>query len=297
MGIPTIPPRRLLFSGGGIRVISYLGVLQILEQKNILHHVREYCGVSAGGLISLMLALGYKLSIIERFCYEYNWENVRSMNPDGALDFLEQYGIDDGLNLELLIQKILFHKGFGPNATFADLENSGKVKSIRVWASDIQNMRPIEFSAKITPTISVVFALRASMCIPMYFIPVRHPETNTILVDGGIFDNYPISYLTEQEIRDTLGVVFEYSKIPQDVNDIMEFVSLLTSGYYKPSYQSILERHKSRTIIIPCAEFSALNFEASLEERQQLVAIGRQAAENFFNETVKSDCIRRYSVS
>jgi predicted acylesterase/phospholipase RssA len=297
MIIPIIPPRRLLFSGGGIRVISYLGVLQVLEQKQILHHVKEFCGVSAGGLVALMLALGYKMSIMERFCFEYNWENVRSMEPDGALEFLEHYGIDDGTNLERLIQKILFHKGFEPNATFEDLELSGRVKTIRVWASDIQNMRPIEFSAKATPKIQIVFALRASMCIPMYFIPVRHPITNTILVDGGIFDNYPITYLTEKEIRDTLGVVFEYSKIPQEVNDVMGFISLLTSGYYRPSYQTILERYKVRTIIVPCAEFSALNFEVSLEERKKLVATGRRAAELFFSRSGNSDCIRRHSVS
>ena len=49
-GINSIPPRRLLFSGGGIRVISCLGALQVLQEKNIVKCVREYCGVSAGAL-------------------------------------------------------------------------------------------------------------------------------------------------------------------------------------------------------------------------------------------------------
>jgi hypothetical protein len=124
-----------------------------------------------------MLALGYKMSIIERFCFEYDWGNVRSVDPDGAFEFLETYGVDDGTNLEKLIHKILYHKGFGPNTTFGDLQSSGRVKSIRLWASDIQNMRPVEFSATATPDFSVTLALRASMCIPLYFIPIKHPET------------------------------------------------------------------------------------------------------------------------
>lgn len=277
-----VPPRRLLFSGGGIRVISYLGVLQVLDEKGYLQHVKEYCGVSAGGLVALMLAVGYKMAILERFCYEYDWSNVRSVDPDGAFEFMETYGVDDGTNLEGLIHKILFHKGFGPNTTFAELQSSGRVKSVRFWASDIQNIRPVEFSAAMTPTFSVALALRASMCIPLYFIPVKHPETQTMLVDGGVFDNYPVSYLTEEEAKETLGIVFEFSKVPQEVNDFSGFISLLTAGYYKPSYQSLIKKHRERTIIIPCAEFSSLNFEASVEERHMLAETGRQAATEFF---------------
>lgn len=280
-----VPPRRLLFSGGGIRVISYLGVLQVLHEQAYLQHVKEFCGVSAGGLVALMLALGYKMSIIERFCFEYDWGNVRSVDPDGAFEFLETYGVDDGTNLEKLIHKILFYKGFGPNTTFGDLQSSGRVKAIRLWASDIQNMRPVEFSAAATPDFSVTLALRASMCIPLYFIPVKHPQTNVMLVDGGVFDNYPISYLTDEEAKETLGVVFEFQKTPQEVGDFTGFISLLTAGYYKPSYQSLVKKHRERTIILPCAEFSSLNFEASVEERQMLAAIGRKAATEFLNST------------
>jgi predicted acylesterase/phospholipase RssA len=280
-----VPPRRLLFSGGGIRVISYLGVLQVLHEESYLQHVKEFCGVSAGGLVALMLALGYKMSIIERFCFEYDWGNVRSVDPDGAFEFLETYGVDDGTNLEKLIHKILYHKGFGPNTTFGDLQSSGRVKSIRLWASDIQNMRPVEFSAVATPDFSVTLALRASMCIPLYFIPIKHPQTNVMLVDGGVFDNYPISYLTDEEAKETLGIVFEFQKTPQEVNDFSGFISLLTAGYYKPSYQSLVKTHRERTIVIPCAEFSSLNFEASVEERQMLAAIGRKAATEFLNST------------
>lgn len=298
MRIPYVPPRRLLFSGGGIRVVSYLGVLQVLSECNILHHIQEFCGVSAGGLVALMLALGYKLSIIERFCFEYNFGNVRSVEPENPFTILETFGIDTGENLEALIHKILHHKGFQPTATFQDLQISGRVKQFRVWASDIQLLKPIEFSAKLTPHISVAFALRASMTIPMYFVPLKHPETDTFLVDGGVFDNYPMSYLTHQETQETLGVAFEHSSTPIHIKDLAEFIGSIASGYYKPSYQALLQQHKDRTILLPCAEFSSLHFEASLEERQMLVTIGRQASEEFFKKGTSILKIqRRHSVS
>jgi NTE family protein len=294
--IPFIPPRRLVFSGGGTRVISYLGVLQVLQEKRLLEYIRELCGVSAGSLISLMLALGYTIQIIERFCYEYDFSNVRSLEPDNMFELFENFGLDDGANLVKLIEKILFHKGFTATTTFEDLHMSGRVKGIRLWAADVENLKPVEFSYRKTPKVSVIQALRASMSFPLYFMPIRHPDTGHILCDGGVFDNYPISYLSDIEIEDTLGICFEYGKLPVDVHDLSSYISLLTSGYYMPSYQKLIERHKCRTIIIPCAEFSALDFEMSLENRRMLVHKGRQATEDFFRRQSFSNIIRRHSV-
>jgi NTE family protein len=299
MRIPYyIPPRRLLFSGGGIRVVSYVGVLRVLNEMQFLDHVQEFCGVSAGGLVALMLALGYKMSVLERFCFEYNFGNVRSIESENPFQILETFGIDSGENLEVLIHKILHHKGFQPNATFQDLKSSGRTKSLRLWASDIQLLKPVEFSANATPTISIAFALRASMCIPIYFIPLKHPETNTYLVDGGVFDNYPIHYLTEQEASETLGVVFEHSKTPIEIHELPEFIGAITSGYYRPSYQKLLEHYKDRTIVLPCAEFSSLHFEASVHERETLVDIGYRATKAFFTTAqYRLRLQRRHSVS
>ena len=291
----TVPPRRLIFSGGGIRVISYLGVIEVLEEKGLLKHVKEFCGVSAGALVCLMLALEYKLHIIKNLCFQYDFSEVRSVEPEDTLEFLENYGIDTGEKLQLLIEKILKHKGHKPLVTFAELAASG-AKSIRMWASDIQNMRPIEFSAAKTPDISVSFALRASMAVPFYFIPLRHPETNALLVDGAIFDNYPISHLTDLEAEDSLGFTFGFHKFPQPVDSIGDFLGLINSGYYIPSYKKLVERHRYRTIVIPCNEFPALHFEATVEERQLLVTTGRQAAEDFLTKgQIKPQ--RRHSVS
>jgi predicted acylesterase/phospholipase RssA len=296
-GINSIPPRRLLFSGGGIRVISCLGALQVLQEKNIVKCVREYCGVSAGALLALMLALDYSLHTIQRFCFEFDFSDISGVDIDAILDSLDQFGINSGDSLKNLIRKILYHKGFGPDTTFKQLADSGKVKKLRMWASDIQYMKLIEFSAEKTPDISVQIALYASMTLPMYFTPVLHPDTNTMLLDGGILDNYPISVLTEAEAEETLGFVFEYAKLPGTIDDFSSFFSRILGGYYMPSYQKQIEKYKHLTICIPCQEFSTTNFEATKEDRLQLVSIGRQAAECFFKNPKMRHIIRRNSVS
>jgi predicted acylesterase/phospholipase RssA len=297
LDVPYIPPKRLIFSGGGIRVISYVGVIQVLQERNFLNKIREFCGVSAGALVSLMLSLGYTNQIIERFCFEYDFSKVNSIDPENILQIFDNFGIDNGENLQKLINKILYHKGFSPNATFEDLHRSGRVKNIRVWAADLQYLKPIEFSYCATPKIQVVTAICASMSLPLYFIPVKHPETHTLMSDGGVFDNYPISYLSDEEAEESLGVCFEFENLPVEISDISTFITMLSNGYYIPSYRKLIQKYLSRSIIIPCAEQSSIDFEIKFEDRLLLVSKGRKAAENFFLNPPDPKLLRRHSIS
>jgi predicted acylesterase/phospholipase RssA len=284
-----IPPRRILFSGGGMRVIAYLGVLQVLEEKKLLKHVREFCGVSAGAFVALMMALKYNLNTIKRFCFEYNFTNVRTLEPESILEFTETFGLDTGGRLQLLIEKILKHKNLPPKATFKSIPN------LRVWVSDLQTSSLVEFSSVKTPDIEITFALRASMAFPIYFVPLKHPETGHLLADGGIYDNYPILSLTPQEQQETIGIVFEWGKLPIQIPDLTKYISLLFTGYYIPAYQSLIQQHRNKTIVIPCSEFPALNFEATVEEKEGLVNHGREATLIFLKGTPYKG--RRLSVS
>lgn len=276
-----IPPQRLLFSGGGLRILAYLGALEFLEEKGMLTQIREVCGVSAGSLVSLMWSLGYSMHVLRRFCFEYDFSNVRSIEPEIALLFLETFGLDDGEKLRALVCKILKHKGFSPETTFQDLAEKG-CKSLKVYASDLHHVCLQEFSAEKTPEFSVVTAVTASMAFPIYFHPVRNPNTGSLLCDGGLLDNYPISQFSEEEAQKTLGFTFGFERLPIQDFSFQTFTSLLTIGYYFPAYRQLIERYKDRTIEIPCLEFPALHFEATMEEKQGLVAMGRQAAEKWY---------------
>lgn len=273
-----------------MRLIACLGVLQVLEEESILKYVKEFCGVSAGAFVAFMLALGYSLKIIKRFCFEYDFSNVRTLDPETMMEFTETFGLDSGIQLQALLERVLKHKNLHPKTTFKDLPN------LRVWASDIQNSCLIEFSSIKTPDIEVAFALRASMAFPIYFIPLKHPKTGRLLADGGIYDNYPIMSLTPEEQQDTLGVVFEWAKLPQEIPDISKYVSLLYTGYYMPSYQALIRQHRNKTIVIPCGEFPTLHFEATVQEKENLVNCGRQATLKFLKKPIPYKG-RRYSVS
>lgn len=81
-----IPPRRLVFAGGGIRAIAHLGACAQLAEAELLKHVKEYCGVSAGAFMAFTLALGYRLSTLQLLCKEFDFGQVRTLHDDDAFE-------------------------------------------------------------------------------------------------------------------------------------------------------------------------------------------------------------------
>ena len=91
-----IPPRHIVHSGGGVKVISLVGALQHLEEKGHLQSVKEYCGVSAGAFLAFMMVLQIPLKTIELLILELDFGVIRNLTPEGLIGFPETFGLDDG---------------------------------------------------------------------------------------------------------------------------------------------------------------------------------------------------------
>jgi predicted acylesterase/phospholipase RssA len=291
-----VPPRRLLFSGGGIRVICFGGALQALHQRGLLAHCQEFCGVSAGSLASLMLALGYSINSLKRFVLNFDFGSTQGLELDAPLQLFETFGLDSGHNLERVLERILHYKGFPPDITFQGLKASGRAKSLRVWAADIQHLCLVEFSAEKTPNIPVLTAVRASCSIPIYFTPVVHPDTKTLLVDGGLYNNFPIDHLTADELQTTLGISFDFTETPLPIHDFLGFTAACLESNHVVTFKKLVEKHKDRVIIIPRKAVRGMQFEVTSEQKQQLFHLGETAVEAFFSEAQKKPS-RRHSIA
>ena len=53
--------RNLIFEGGGVKGIAYVGAMQVLEQRQILKNIKRVGGTSAGAINALLFALGYTI--------------------------------------------------------------------------------------------------------------------------------------------------------------------------------------------------------------------------------------------
>ena len=287
-------PRRLVLSGGGIKVVSLVGSLLTLEEKGHLIHIKEVCGVSAGAFLAFILASGYPISKIRDLIMELDFSVIRNISPEGFIGFPETFGIDDGTHLVKFLESMTrVALNLDPAITFAELDLKGKY-SFRCWATDLTTHSAKEFSAIKTPSVKVIDALRASMALPIYFTPVIDSTTGHLLSDGGIQGNLPLHHLTDDECQDSLALGF-YSSLPSP-SDLMGFMNAILSclTYGRNDHKLAAWSHK--IIQIPVDNYPTWNFEASREDRAMLLEKGNIATRLWLESQKGRAILRRHSV-
>jgi predicted acylesterase/phospholipase RssA len=290
-----IPPRRLVISGGGMRAVAHIGAVQVLEERGILKGIKECVGVSAGAMFSFCLCIGYTMKEIESIMTQFDFQLIRSISPDTLVGFPTNFGIDDGVNFRRFLHSLMRQKGIDPDVTFADLQAK---MNFRCYATDLYTCTHREFSKEKTPGIKLITALQASMCLPGYFLPIQDPETGHMLIDGGVMNNYPMSFLSQEEQSESIGLSFSYNHtLVNDIPDISSFFMQIFACYYMPRARETEDMFSERTILVPKGDYPPWNFEATDEERQELIGAGKKAAIAFFNGVRKKVPHRRYSVS
>jgi NTE family protein len=292
-----VPPYRISLSGGGIKGFAHVGVLEALEENGLLKAVHEYIGISAGALCALCLCIGCSLPELRKIILFLDFALIRDVDPETALNFTETFGIDTGANVKKLLSAILRGKKIDPHCTFAELESKKLGPSLRVIATNMNTCRPQEFSAKCSPGAELVFAVQASMSIPIYFTPVRDPESGHLFLDGGMMCSSPFKYLTDEEKRYTLSIVFgDDHKPTEKIETLYEFVSQL---YYSTDFEHSLSFKSSwpaHTIIVPCGGINTIDFEANQESKEKIMLAGREAALRFISTPGKPP-VRRFSIT
>ncbi len=298
-----IPPKRIVLTGGGLRTLAHFGALEVLETKGLLKNVKEWVGVSAGCLVGFSLMIGYTLEEAKKVVLEFDFSFLQNAQPESVLDFLSTYGLDTGHRVEAFLQSLLRIRGHPVDITFQQwAKKYPTAQRLRCYATDLNIAKMKEFSTEKTPDISLVFAMRASMTLPFYFIPMKDPETGHLLVDGGAIQNYPMNYLTPEEKKTALGISFLYSlKEEHAIEEFSDFLNQMYNCCFNPRTYQVQKENKLNTIVIGSQEMSAYNFDLSKEFREAQMETGRKAALEFCDGYLKllekhNKPIRRYSV-
>ena len=279
-----IPPYRITLSGGGLKGVAHIGALEVLSERGLLNSVKEYVGISAGGLVAFCVCIGTSLSALRMIVSLLDFGLVRDLDPESMMNFPETFGLDTGANMEKLLVTILKARKLPPAITFQELAEAKLGPALRIITMNLNTCMPQEFSAKLTPTTSVAMAVKASMSIPIYFSPVRDPATDHYLADGGIHFASPFKFLTVEERRHTLSIAFnDTHKRCETISTLPGFLLQL---YYSLDYHTGHELRKewSQNILyIDCGMVNLLQFEATQEDKIALMEAGRRSAEEFLN--------------
>jgi len=292
-----IPPYRISLSGGGIKGFAHVGALEVLAERGLLHAVKEYIGISAGALCALGLGIGCSLSELRMVISMLDWSLIRDIDPDTLFNFQETFGIDTGANLRRLLAAILNAKHLDPRLTFKQLHELKRGPTLRVIATNVNTCKAEEFSYKVTPNVEVLFAIQASMTVPIYFTPMKHAATGALYVDGGLGCPSPFKYLDEEEKGSTLSIVF-VSNLKKDGGKIsfQEYLQHIYYSTFRQEQASLSEKWRGSTIKIDCGKINAINFEADQAIRHSILQAGRRGAEDFLNAPVVKP-VRRHSIT
>lgn len=192
--------RNLVFEGGGVKGIAYVGALELLEQRGILKDITRLGGTSAGAINAVLLGCGYsnadQLKILRALDFKKFKDDSWGFLSD-AERLVTQYGWYKGDFFHDWIGKLINAKLGSPHVTFAEFGRR-QGRDLYLIGANLSTGFGEVFSAEHTPTMRVADATRISMSLPLFFASVRNPRGD-VYVDGGLLYNYPVKLFDREK--------------------------------------------------------------------------------------------------
>lgn len=288
----------LVFEGGGILGISYVGALKKLE--NTGYNIQRCAGTSAGAAVAALIAAGYTGDELEDILFKGDYSKFtggksyyRSTIVGKMISLFSYKGVIDNKILEDFFNELLVKKG---KTKFKDVMVHGNSR-LKIIASDITrrkmviipddlvqyNIDPLEFS------ISKAVAMSCSM--PLVFTPVKlmYGKKVSFIVDGGILSNFPIWIFDtlKKPICPTFGIKVKdlSSNTSRGKTGFISYVKdLIEAPLNQDSENFVRHRDEVRTIEIDNPHnIKATDFNKINLYRNVLYKTGYECTQKFLN--------------
>lgn len=192
--------KNLVFEGGGVKGIAYVGALNVLDEEGILSNIERVAGTSAGAMVATLIGLGYSAQELQDILWSINFQNFLDSSWGvirNTTRLLEEYGWYKGDFFRNLMADYIKDKTGNSETTFGEFKKMRKdglpFKDIHLIGTDLSTGYSKVFNSKFTPNVTIADAARISMSIPLFFSAVRGKNNNDhVYVDGGLLDNYAI---------------------------------------------------------------------------------------------------------
>ena len=278
----------LVLSGGGAKGIAHIGVLKALEKAGI--RPDYITGTSMGAVVGGLYSIGYSADQIEEIVREIDWNQILSNQvPLNYISFEEKeyynrYLVEfpfEGLKLKLpsgliegqVLTETLEHYCWPAN----QFESFDQFPiPFRCMATDVATAESV-----VMKDGSLAMAIRSSMALPSAFTAV--PYKNTLLVDGGVLNNFPVEEVKKMGAEFVIGVNvstgIDNTEMPESMLGIL--VNLATLAADKRVYDQI---DKCDIYIQPnLGPYST----GSFSDYEAILKIGDETGVEFFDELVE----------
>ncbi len=306
----------LVFEGGGMLGVGYVGALEYLYEKGIIKNIKRVAGTSMGAITSCVLSFNVDFEEIKRVTNTINFKKVIFGNDNKKKTnklkclwrLLNNYGLLSSKYFYIWIKDLIaeqFDQNLKqPPYTFADFKNTEIHKNkkpfldLYIIGSDITNTTQTIFSYETTPDMEVAEAVRISISIPLLFeaVIIEEEGSKKVFSDGGVTKNYPINIfddidydnnLTYTPNFETLGLKFKSRTVCyRKTDNILQYLTNLaiTANSVQNDIYNTRYFDKKRTIEIDTKGVSPTNFDIKQNDETYnfLYKQGYEAAKNYF---------------
>ena len=267
----------LIFSGGSVKGISFLGSIKYLIEKDIIdfNNIKKIYCVSSGALfiISLIL-LKYDLELFEKDMLNFDYNDILNINDVSLKSFVNEYGFINYNNTYIYIQKLLinyyncksmsllkFYKLFGKHII---------VKVVNVSQDKIEYIDHMN-----NPKINILKLVQMTTSIPLLIKPVKY--LGNLYLDGGLSGN------GLNEINNDKSLSIEiYGNKNSKINNVIDFV---IKGWNMYSPDILIRKYDKNHIKIDVTKINIgiTDFNLDLNSKKILLNMGYEQTKEHIN--------------
>ena len=206
----------LVLSGSGPNGLAQLACLQRLQDKGKLDIdlIKSMYGVSAGGIICVLLLLHIPIQDIIDYLLERPWNKVFDLNVEVMLECNEKAGLWSTHIIHEAIMPFFQVADLSIDITMEEFYQQNHVE-LHILTTELERFCAVDLHHSTFPDLKVIEALQMSSVMPLVFMPFRYKEC--IYLDGAFTENYPLmrclSNLPVEEHDKVLGIHIYKSKI------------------------------------------------------------------------------------
>lgn len=264
-----MPPVKiqLAIQGGGAKLCALMAAMQAvqeLESEGVLK-VTRLAGTSAGSIVASLFAAGHDVSVL-RTRVQDNRERLRRvvpLNGSRALWMLKMLAGRPVWSMSTLRQ--ILNQLFAQQKvrTFGDLRALDR--ELVVVATDITNgsVRIYDGDDDV-----IVPSILDSCALPFFFRGPAARDAGSLIVDGGICENFPVERLLDDEKTHgvTLGISFPAGQSGETPSNVLSFSAALLRAAIDNSVRQAQHRLGAARVFMAETTVDTLDFGRALDQ-------------------------------
>lgn len=282
LGQQKQPKIGLVLSGGGAKGFAHIGVLKEIDKAGI--ELDYIGGTSMGAIVGGLYALGFSAVEIEKIVHKTDFMSLlRDKLPRSSSPFFDKENAEKTkITLPVSKGKVGLPKGISKGQNILNLlseligslENSEDFTKLTIpffcIATDVETGEGV-----LLENGSLPMALRASGSFPTLLNPVV--LNDKLLVDGGIANNFPVTFMKSKGIDVVIGVDVEGKLIEREkLTSAIAILNQIVS--YQMYHQSKKEKQKLDVYLHPdIYAYSVVDFD----KKNIIIKKGEEEAKKF----------------